>query len=139
MNNKIKPYYVDFNTAKWLKEKGFDEACTQFYREDEKLEFTEYYDLAAKNSVFDSKDSWFSGREEFNPIAVAPEQHVVIEWLRVNHGIWIGVFNDDINYFWMGIILSTKERLRDGNAREFNSPQEAYSAAFDYIKEEELI
>lgn len=56
----------------------------------------------------------------------------VVMWLYEKHGVWISVFNDDVNFFWMGIILKTKEKLRDGNAREFNSPTEAYSVAIEY-------
>jgi hypothetical protein len=56
----------------------------------------------------------------------------VVMWLYEKHGVWISVFNDDVDFFWMGIILKTKERLRDGNAREFYSPTEAYSAAIEY-------
>ena len=31
MNQEIKPTYVTFEQAKWLKEKGFDEECNKFY------------------------------------------------------------------------------------------------------------
>ena len=59
----------------------------------------------------------------------------VVMWLHDKHGIWISVFNDDVNFFWMGIILETKERLRDGNAREFYSPTEAYLEGIKYVLE----
>jgi hypothetical protein len=71
-----------------------------------------------------------------------PEQWQVVEWLRVNHGIWVWVRpykdhaadnNDPIqhqmNVYKRGVTVS----------KEFNSHEEAYSAAFDYIKENGLI
>ena len=64
---------------------------------------------------------------------------VVVEWLRVNHGIWVYSYtNGKIWYAWIqhtfGDIVELPSRLG-----EHNSPQEAYSAAFDYIKNKNLI
>jgi hypothetical protein len=134
---EIKPEYVTFEQSKLLKEKEFDEACTQFYREDEKLEFVQYYDSAAKNSVFNLEDTWFSGRKEFKPIAAAPEQHIVVEWLRIKHNIWVDVsidqFSKPKNLQWMYSIVFLKDCTYSHSPKSYNSPQEAYSAAFDYI------
>lgn len=94
----------------------------------------------------------------------APEQWQVVEWLRVNHGIWISILHRDvrnqpimdnnniikyINFkgFTFHIVstlecnnlMSDKieEYLNGGIGKGcgivFETPQQAYSAAFDYI------
>jgi hypothetical protein len=55
---------------------------------------------------------------------------VVVEWLRVNHGIWVYSYNNGTS--WIGSIQKTNGsiiRIIPAN----DTPQEAYSAAFDYI------
>ena len=76
-----------------------------------------------------------------NPDIITEFAHLC-EWLRVNHGIWVWVRpykdhaadnNDPIqhqmNVYKNGVTVS----------KEFNSHEEAYSAAFDYIKDNNLI
>jgi hypothetical protein len=148
---EIKPTYVDFKTAKWLKEKGFNEPCDSIYKEDG--EFQSY-----KN--FGDIRTHFKNNEPINPKTwhrydtSAPEQWQVVEWLRVNHGIWITpiprlnswIFSIvevktsnhysliDIDFYGDNDYLTSK-----GIPTIMMSPQEAYSAAFDYIKDNELI
>lgn len=111
--------------AEWLKDK-FDLPCVNFYKNGE-LAFDGHL---WKNSA------------RINNHHNAPEQHVVVEWLRVNHGIWVWVQpykdhaadnNDPIqhqmNVYKNGVRVS----------KEFNTHAEAYSAAFDYIKDNNLI
>jgi hypothetical protein len=93
----------------------------------------------------------------------APEQWQVCEWLRHNHGIWILVLPQDrsgvdfrINKseypshaLFFSIIkyeknYSCKELINTSNDKgklflHFDTPQEAYSAAFDYILKNNLI
>jgi hypothetical protein len=71
----------------------------------------------------------------------APEQWQVVEWLRVNHGefvsteIYLGKYRYVI--YKANNPHSCRTPWRDNKL--FNSPQEAYSAAFDYIKDNNLI
>jgi len=146
--NKIEPQYVTFEQSKWLKEKGFDVPCQYLY-------------IAGKYRINYEKegDLFNNGMPSLqipNEWYLAPEQHVVVEWLRVNHGFWISVrkidgFQDLYYYtitgsngFKNGHIITVEEwddEMCDKmgyNNKYFNSPQEAYSAAFDYIKEKEL-
>jgi hypothetical protein len=60
------------------------------------------------------------------------------EWLRVNHGIWV----ETLHRGDMGDFIFKVVELDENNWKKhphyihnegFNSPQEAYSAAFDYI------
>jgi hypothetical protein len=63
------------------------------------------------------------------------------EWIRVNHGIWIGVSQD-----WHGGKMLGYEALIEAEDGEqtistvtCKTPQKAYSAAFDYIFKNNLI
>ena len=119
----MKPTYVTFEQAKLLKEKGFDLKSKYHYP-----------DLSEKQEICLTTD-WnnftdMAGNSEY---FTAPEQWQVVEWLRVNHGIWIYLIPAEDNKnvykpFFRG------ENIKDFHLTEFfNSPQEAYSAAFDYI------
>lgn len=61
---------------------------------------------------------------------------LVVEWLRVNHGIWVEVYMDDNSTFGYLISKITPEGRRDCPLkRQFVTPQEAYSAAITYCLE----
>ena len=125
----IKPTYTTFGQSKWLKEKAFNEKCETSY-------YTHYEKLMIENN----------GVTKITPMHnySRPEQWQVVEWLRINHGIWVspGIINLNGVVKWFPICFKFVNGLLeipkdiDGN---FNSPQEAYSAAFDYIKENNLI
>jgi hypothetical protein len=122
----LKPTYVTFEQAKWLKEKGFNEECKYYYD----IEFKEltfhigYVDDIYKNSELEDEIS-------------APEQHHVVEWLRLKYGIWVYVKQ---GYLWEWNIesIENKPKLIYNDGLE-DSPQAAYSTAFDYIKNNNLI
>ncbi len=137
---EIKPTYVTFEQAKLLKEKGFGIGCEHYYEHaltskkdiqdgyggpfgwkkgETHLQSTGFF---LNSSKYDSSNkSWF--------LCEAPEQWQVIEWLRINHGIWIGVLEHKIkgegNYYESIVGVMTFSG--------YNSPQETYSAAFDYV------
>ena len=68
-----------------------------------------------------------------------PEQWQVVEWLRVNPGIWIDIrYMDNVAEFGY-IITSIPINTEHNEKYYFSSPQEAISAAFDYIRENNLI
>jgi hypothetical protein len=145
---EIKPTYITFEQAKWLKEKGFDESCRMLINgayEPFHLNLieTQYFQ---NNSVL-LKDCYS-----------APEQWQVVEWLRFNHDIWVSVIKiDGFQDLYYYTITGSSEFFNNGrtitveewddetcdkmgyNNKYFNSPQEAYSAAFDYIKDNNLI
>jgi hypothetical protein len=59
------------------------------------------------------------------------------EWLRVNYGIWVVVNLDNVHekgiMFFANVIKSGKHHKSKHRTVFYNNPQEAYSAAFDYI------
>ena len=119
--NNIQPKYVNFEQAKWLKEIGFDEYCNEcFYKNEE-------------------SEAKYHTTEEFKDICYRPEQWVVVEWLLVNKGIYVEAPFWDEKFRIKIVNINTLEVLRGIDFDGYNSPQEAYSAAFDYIKENNLI
>jgi len=118
---EIEPKYVTFDQAKWLKEKGFNLPTLNWYHRG--------------NKKFNTNDLLFSMNKITDNYS-APEQWQVVEWLRLNHGIWIYVKRGfGWEYFVEKADNSNDLLYNDGT---FNSPQEAYSAAFDYIKDNRI-
>jgi hypothetical protein len=151
--------YVTFEQAKWLKEKGFNLLLPYYYFEDG--EFREYsltgtngyYGEEYKFSLSEFNENWndewltkksgdrcfgcSKDRGYFETFS-APEQHQVVEWLRVNHGIWISCYPTSNPLKCQFRIYKNDNGVMgqvydDYMGKEFNSPQEAYSAAFDYL------
>ena len=89
--------YVSFETAKLLKEKGFDENCSRSYVKD-KLTHSQ----GRNNSYYTIM------YETYRPIS-APTLQMAMKWLREVHKIainigWGEVFKE--NYQWWCIILN---------------------------------
>lgn len=130
---RIKPKYVTFEQSKWLKEKGFD-----YYKLFE--DFSDYYDYFDRKVQGRIHISDFSkGEDPDNNWIPVPEQHQVVEWLWLNHGIWIEVPFWDGKFSAKIVNTNTNVVIKGVDFEEFNSPQEGYSAAFDYIRENNLI
>jgi hypothetical protein len=121
---EITPTYVTFEQAKKLKDKGWNLKCKKYYN----------------GSLL--QNSRGSNLKECYKI-YAPEHWQVVEWLRVNHGIWITIFimekekidgsgwecyyDYSIKQMKIGLINISKK------LEEFNFPQEATSAGIDYV------
>jgi hypothetical protein len=123
----MEPKYITLEQSKWFKEKGFDEKVKRFF------------DLISNTEIGDASLGNYNLTKQSVSI---PEQHVVVEWLRVNHDIWVGVIPDvgmDLIYTYKiySVEVGVERGLANGN--NYDTPQEAYSAAFDYIKNNNLI
>jgi len=144
----IEPKYVTFEQAKFLKEKGFDVPCQQLY-------------VAGKYRINYEKEGelFNNGMPSLqipNDWCLAPEQWMVVEWLRVKHGIWIQPFiqfenaiedecEETLEYGYGIYDFKEMRKMRqnvfpyihtddvDNHVFGFNTPEEAYSASFDYI------
>jgi hypothetical protein len=127
----MEPKYVTFEQAKWLKDKGFlDKNIFGEIR----LSQSHYYDN--KGIFHNIKEAFEEKDYELKDCCNAPEQWQVIEWLRVDHGIWVYSYSNGTS--WTGSIQKINGsiiRIIPANS----SPQEAYSAAFDYILNNNLI
>jgi hypothetical protein len=133
---EIKPHYVNFNTAKLLKEKGLVAKSDRYWV---KMTEDSYTEMADRQLEDLDSDIGIGG----NLVITKYQQWQVIEWLLLN-GIWVGVNPLLNNKFFYNIIdLKSKSLLpiNSGDESNYNytSPQEAYSAAFDYIINNNLI
>jgi hypothetical protein len=130
---EIKPTYVTFEQAKWLKEKGFDINTRTAY------DYRTYQpsNLFEENLeiINNAKNYSNSEYERFQ----RPEQWQIVEWFRINHDIWV-IVNIAIDNTWYFELYDLKDKRNaeifieaKHNTYFHNSPQNAYSAAIDYV------
>ena len=116
----IQEDYVSFETAKLLKEKGFDEECYTCYVIDE----IQHYDYKSRNS------------ELITGIISAPTLQMAMKWLREKHNIHITtVVENNGNY--IGYLYRTTGANIQGWDRRLSktSYEEACEAAIKYCLE----
>lgn len=125
---KIETRYATFEQAKWLKEIGFDIKCTKAYAEERLI------DTVTGGDKFTGVHHLVTLSKFHKIYFYAPEQWMIVEWLRINHGIW--TFPDPVIDFseWTSTIVKIGSTNMLYRQPGFYSPQAAYSAAFDYIK-----
>ena len=115
--------YVSFETAKLLKEKGFDEECIYVYRHD------------------GSEDIWDADKEEI--ACQKPTLQMAMKWLREVHNIHISVyvFNrelpiTDVPISYTCDIATKKLSSQQGHLRGvWQSYEQAVEAAIIYCLE----
>ncbi len=125
----IQEDYISFETAKLLKEKGFDELC-RYYMQEAGGKLHETY---SSNSIFQSR-------------VFIPTQALVVKWLRVVHGIHIWLENNAFGYYWKINNASKppwKRDLRvnlhlDVDDKYYTEPEEATESAILYCLKELL-
>lgn len=137
---EIKPIYVSFEQAKLLKEKGFDinSDYNQWLLAKDKGDDSKKF-ICHSNDL--EKHTYIDDETEHNVYHCLsiPEQWQVIEWLRVNHGIhitheWDYSYSSEKEYYFYKIkFKDSEEFIKLITGESTNSPQKAYSAAFDYI------
>jgi hypothetical protein len=119
----IVPTYVTFPQAKRLKEIGFNEPCEWLYNE--------------KGEPSGTKMGMRGQPNNYSTHYARPEQWQVLEWLRVEHGIWIRLTTYAFGYqYHLDNTPDPKTWNIDRRydcTDDFKTPQAAYSAAFDYI------
>jgi hypothetical protein len=132
---EIKPTYITFEQAKLLKEKGFDLKVYNVYfpinEPDKSLyEFTQN----DWGHLQYSELPYHFPYEHFTHLP-APEQWQLVEWLRVEKGIWIVVSHNKDHSAWFFMITKCGEGkpMWESIVNDKDTPQEAYSAAFDYV------
>ena len=128
---EIKPTYVTWEQAKLFKEKGSN------------IKVKTFFDLLSNTQINDAPLGNYNLTKQSVSI---PEQWQVVEWLRINYGIWISIqIGHDENKVWYNVYLEKIELTYEFEPinNDFDiggdTPQEAYSAAFDYILNKNLI
>jgi hypothetical protein len=126
--------YITYEQAKWLDKIGYKNGSTICY------------DIQGNPTVPYYGTKFYNGENNGDGVYEAPEQHHVVDWLLEKHNIWINVSIDIKRNFYyqcnnlaLGLNINNyPENMSKPNER-FQSPQEAYSASFDYIKDNNLI
>lgn len=120
--------YVSFETAKLLKEKGFDEPCDRMW-------LTERKD---SNWVKPKRNSEI--KNECTD-CVQPSHSLVMKWLRIEHNIHIEILMtnhsmserfDIPKYYWVAVNAKTCKWISEStvySARQFDTNEEACEAA----------
>ena len=118
--------YVSFETAKLLKEKGFDEPCLMCYTYDEKLGNYGHYNSYKNSEVFS---------------LTAPTLQMVMKWLREKHNLVIQIELIDFlehGEVWLYCITERKTiKQLTGRDEDFteHSYEEACEEAIKYCLE----
>jgi hypothetical protein len=126
---------VTYEQALWLKEKGF-----YLYGYLQDVWLGNKYEWRGKGKNKKAIEIPVFGLGSTSKL---PEQHEVIEWLRVKHGIWVytkPIIDEDGEWIFKGYIkLMNNFKAKEYQTKLCREPQEAYSAAFDYIRTNNLI
>lgn len=118
--------FVDYEQAKWLKRIGFNEQCKY------------YYDFIGDICSETKGTNWNISNES---LYSRPEQHQVVNWLLETHNILIFPdvqFKKGVGSYWWNIKGDGINRFSKLINR-FNSLPEVYSAAFNYMLDNNLI
>jgi hypothetical protein len=126
---EIKPKYATFDQAKKLKEKRFDEYCRASFKPSD----NSFQQVPTQNSIL--------------PALAAPEHWQVIAWMLKEKGVDVCdnlsygkkyivtiTWNLDSVHKGMGnISYYSNQKQLNNNFEGFDTKEDAYSAAFDYI------
>ena len=118
----ITEYYVSYEIAKMLKEKGFNERSIASY--DSKGQLQEGYGYWNKTPIW----------------CAAPTHQMAMAWLREMHGIFIAINNDDLDFNWQCCDLINRASTLDPKILSesyagYKTYEEAVEAALKYVLE----
>lgn len=126
----IKEQFVSFETAKMLKEAGFDEVCRSAYY------------ATGNSAVMHERNSMLS-----HGYISRPTQALASRWLREVHGIHVVIteeaYTNGINYLWQVLIYNplsvdcwdNKSTGMYGDNGEYKTYEEALEAGLKYVLE----
>lgn len=113
--------YVSFETAKLLKEKGFDEPCHALYHDGEDKIF---FGLDV--------DSYHNSNLNANCYA-CPTLQMAMKWLREVHKIYMYVAHDSMENTWFARVYNDYKTLSDVD--NYSTYEKACEAAIKYCIE----
>jgi len=125
----IKPSFITFEQAKLLKQKGLVAKSDRYWVQMTQVDYKEISDYELDDL---NRDVGIGG----NLVIIRYHQWQVVEWLRLKYGIWISVdmvYDEGKAMYWYSIREQKENDTAICSNDEYDSPQEAYSAAFDYI------
>ena len=127
MGNMITEDYVSFETAKLLKEKGFDSECHSHYYACHRPDGSVQYHLAEVYSLKSLKDFY-----------LAPTLQMAMKWLREEHKL-IPIILDGGNSYWFRIDKDNKDNWKSTiyweDVKSFPTYEEACETSIKYCLE----
>ena len=132
--------YVSFETAKLLKEKGFDWCESPFYSEQDRDEWRQNNSYTVPNKEYDPDLPFDS--ETLTLVAPHVSIQMAMKWLIEVHKLFIFIstwlmHENSVQYYFeiREIKTSDFETLYDYTSEELNSPEKACEAAIKYCLE----
>ena len=133
--------YVSFETAKLLKEKGFDWEESPFYSEQDRDEWRQNNNYTIPNTSY-NPDLPFDS-ETITLIAPHVSLQMAMKWLIDKHDLFIFISpwlipKDGVVQYYYAIrnINDTDfETIANSTSTEFDSPEKTYDAAIKYCIE----
>lgn len=135
MKIEIKPHFVTFEQAQYFKRIGFDIPVEWAYRT--------YHEKGRVSEPQYSKMIHDGRRRELinwnlGPDFSAPEQYQIVEWLRLKHKIWVypQLTGNSLNQVYIPMIMIDLNPNKSIEVyRRGSTPEDAYSFAFDFLKD----
>ena len=121
--------YVSFETAKLLKEKGFNEDCEYYYTPE-----GEFKRWSPNGLVSDINNE---GCETWWWKCITPTQQMAMKWLRLNYNIHIEPRYFPMPNIYRYVIIHSPVTIEniDSHPQYFNTNEEACEAAIKYCLE----
>ena len=126
----IEESYVSFDTAKMLKEAGFNVPCRGVYVTDR----TGYYEFREYDNKQTADDLCWNTEDGFQYEYLAPTQALAARWLREKHRIVVDVafippsVNGDV---WQYFIGEMDDMVREGDFESSDRKYSTYEEAFE--------
>jgi hypothetical protein len=146
---EIKPAYATFQQSKLLKKAGYSNGSNEFYIEYHKTyvydgdpdhpESQKKADIRLDSGLYIVNNSFSDVSNNYCALYEAPQQWQVVEWFRVKHNIDIEIRvvrtlrQEKAEGYTAFIATPTFEAFSWDLGGTHSTPQEAYSAAIDYI------
>lgn len=117
--------YVSFESAKLLKEKGFDEKCRALY--------TVWFDEEVEGPTEDRAENWNIEPRYFS----APTLQMAMKWLREKYSLEIYPYHNFNSKWWYEIIKCPNSVAEHecGKDEELDTYEQACKAAIKYCLE----
>lgn len=127
--------YVNFDTAKLLKEKGFDWCESPFYSEQDRDEWRQNNSYIVSNKEYDPNLPFDS--ETLTLVAPHVSIQKAMKWLREVHKIEVRVIYDNNKSSWYGACNPMREssQILLGFGHRSKSYEEACEVAIKYCLE----
>ena len=122
----IEESYVSFDTARMLKEAGFDVPCRGVYVTDR----IGYYEFRENDNKKTADDLWRNTRDGFQYEYLAPTQALAARWLREVYNVAIySLYDEDMDQWFYVVDAFAKNPVINGF--QSGSEYDDYESAFE--------